>query len=219
MTTPEHDRPATRTGRAVGRPRRHDRGALLDHARDLWVERGTAGVTIRALSSASGVSNGAIYNAFTSRDGLLAAVWTREAAHFLDFQYAAVDRARAEDGSAADTVVAAALAPARYAASNERAAHLLLAVRPDDLVTPELTDEQRHELLELRKVLGELIVRLADAQWGRRDRNAVTLIRYCIVELPGALLLRGGGLLDPVAHHALEHAVRGIVSAPPPPRG
>lgn len=203
--------------RSRGRPRRHDRAELLDHTRDPWIERGTAGVTIRALSTATGVSNGAIYNAFGSRDGLLAAVWVREAVEFLDFQRSAVEKARGTDDSAADMVVAAALAPAGLADTGDPGAQLLLAVTADDLAISELTGEQRSELFALKKSLGELIIGLADPVWGRRDHRAVTLIRHCVVELPGTLLLRRGNVRDPLARHALEHAVRGIVTAPPPP--
>jgi hypothetical protein len=44
----------------------------------------------------------------------------------------------------------------------------------------------------------------------------VTIVRYCVVTLPGALLLRGDDVNDPLALHALERAVRGIASSPPP---
>jgi AcrR family transcriptional regulator len=216
MTGPEPGRPSAPARRTVGRPRRHDRGELLDHTRDLWVKHGTSGVTIRALSSVSGVSNGAIYNAFGSRDGLLAAAWAREATAFLDFQCSAVENARTAGRSAADMVVAAALAPANYARSNSPAAQLLLAVGLDDLVTSELTDDQCSELSGLKDVLGRLLTRLAVEQWERRDHAAVTLIQYCVVDLPGTLLLQGRNLGDPLAVHALDHAVRGIVSVPPP---
>ena len=70
----------------MGRPRQYDLADLLGHARDLWIGRGVDGLTIRALSSASGASNGAVYHAFGSRDGLLARVWAEEAGRFLTFQ-------------------------------------------------------------------------------------------------------------------------------------
>ncbi|MEE2032539.1 TetR/AcrR family transcriptional regulator [Rhodococcus chondri] len=202
--------------RPAGRPRRHNRDDLLDHIRKLWVQQGTSGVTIRALSEASGASNGALYNAFGSRDGLLAAAWTREASRFLDFQRESVENTRTAGGSAADMVVAAALTPAAYAAHDDLGARLLLAVTLDDLATGELTEPQRRELGGLRHTLSELISLLAQAQWDRPDADAFTLIKYCIVDLPGALLLKAHKVTDPLAVHALEHAVRGIVSAPPP---
>ncbi|NLE79932.1 MAG: helix-turn-helix transcriptional regulator [Rhodococcus sp.] len=200
----------------MGRPRRHDLDDLLDHTRELWVRRGTSGVTIRALSDASGASNGAIYNAFGSRDGLLAATWAREATKFVDFQRAAVDEILTTNGLAADAVVAAALAPASYAAQADLGAQLLLAVKPDDLATPDLTESQRRELSGLRRSLSTLIALLAAEQWNRQDTAALTFIKYCIVELPSALLLKAANVTDPLAARALEQAVRGVVSAPPP---
>ena len=198
----------------MGRPRRHDLDGLLDHARRLWVGDGVDAVTTRALTTASGASNGAIYHAFGSRDGLLARVWAREADTFLAFQRRQVEHA--DDPTAA--VVAAALAPARYAEQDADAARLLLTTGADRLTTPELDDEGRALLQRLRDDLGVLLAELAEALWERRDRIAVTTVRYCVVDLPGALLLQGDDLDDRVAHHALEHAVRGVVAVPPPER-
>src|SRR3954453_6385528 len=107
----------------MGRPRQYNLDELLRDARALWTESGIAGVTMRALSSVSGASNGALYHAFGSRDGLLARVWVREAEHFLAFQRELVEREmNVSDPVAA--LVAAALAPASYAVQNEESARL-----------------------------------------------------------------------------------------------
>ncbi len=166
----------------MGRPRRHDLDELLDHARTLWVRRGTSGVTIRGLSDAAGVSNGAIYNAFGSRDGLLAAVWAREASKFLEFQRDVAEEGLATAGST-EAVVAAALAPSAYAESDALGAQLLLAVTLDDLVTPDLAEPQRQELAGLRRTLTSLLEWLAHEQWGREDHSALTMVEYCVVDL------------------------------------
>jgi len=198
----------------MGRPRRYDLDDLLQHARALWLGGGTAGVTIRALSSASGASNGAVYHAFGSRDGLLARVWAREADGFLAFQRDRVTRVL-RDADPTGALVAAALAPAAYAVTNADGARLLLAATVDDLLTPELDDEGRAHLHRLREELGRLLIELAEALWERRDRAAVTTVRYCVVDLPGTLLLKAEDLTDPLARHVLERAVRGIASDPP----
>ena len=86
----------------MGRPRQYDLDDLLAHARDLWVGRGVDGLTIRALSAASGASNGAVYHAFGSRDGLLARVWAEEAGRFLTFQRDRVAEATREGDATED---------------------------------------------------------------------------------------------------------------------
>lgn len=202
----------------MGRPREHDLATLLDHARAVWAESGTAGLTIRALSNASGASNGAIYHAFGSRDALLARVWAREADAFLTFQRSLVTRALAE-ASAQDAVIAAALAPADYARSHADAAHVLTGVQADDLMHADLAEPEQAELVRLRSVVGDLVVDLAEQLWHRTDRTATSLIKICVVDLPGKLLLSRGQLSDPVARHALTHAVRGITGSAPPANG
>lgn len=199
----------------MARPRSHDLEALLDHARDLWVDAGPTGLTIRALSARSGVSNGAIYNAFGSRDNLLARVWAREADAFLAFQREAVERAVA-GGTPQDAVVAAALASASYARTNEEAARLLLAVPIGDIVNADLGPTERSLIQAQRALLWELIVDLSERLWGRSDGPATTLVTYCLVDLPGKLLLSPARPNDPLAVHAVEQAVRGITGVSPP---
>lgn len=199
----------------MGRPRRFDIDALTDHARTLWVRNGKAGVTIRALSAASGASNGVVYHAFGSRDGLLARVWAREAREFLAFQRRTVSQAMAV-GSPTDGFVAAALAPARYAVAHTDGARILLSATGDELMTAELTADGTALLHERQQELGLLMLELAAALWDRRDRAAVTTVRYCLVDLPGALLLTSTDSANLLAQHALELAVRGIAAVPPP---
>lgn len=204
----------------MGRPREHDLDAVLDHARRLWVEGGAAAVTIRALSSASGVSNGAIYHAFGSRDGLRARVWVREARRFLDQQRAGVAEALDRGGTPADAVVSAALAPADYARTDEPGARLLLSVRVGEVAGGDLSEDQRAELAGLRDALDELIRELADRVWGRSGSDERLLVRYCLVELPSALLLspaRTGRGHRPLARWALERAVRALLEDRPHP--
>lgn len=199
----------------MGRRREHDLEAVLDHARALWSGDGRAALTIRALSASCGMSNGAIYHAFGSRDGLLARTWAREAARFLTHQRAAVSDVLAAGGTATEAVVAAACAPATYASDDEDGARLLLSVRPDDLVTPNLSAEQVEELAQLRRDVETLVRELAERLWGRTDRDVRATIRHCLVGLPSALLLEPGRVRQPLAREVLTRAVRGVVSIPP----
>ncbi len=198
-----------------GRPREHDLDSLLDHARALLVEQGVSGLTMRALSARSGVGNGAIYNAFGSRKNLLARTWVREAEDFVRFQRTLAEEALATTGPA-EAIVAASLAPARYAENNEEASRLLLAVEAKDVLDPDLGPDERADVDRLRASLGKLIVDLADALWQRTDRDAVLLVRLCLVDLPSKLLLSHKRVADPLTQHALTHAVRGITSSKPP---
>jgi hypothetical protein len=121
-------------------------------------------------------------------------------------------------GDAADAVVAAALATSDYASHSEAAARLLLAVSLDDLRQAEVGAREGESLDQLRLAVGGLVLRLSEQVWGRTDGPAARLIKYCVVDLPSALLLAQGRLADPIARHALEQAVRGIVAHPPPSR-
>ncbi|WP_313407927.1 TetR/AcrR family transcriptional regulator [Aeromicrobium sp.] len=199
-----------------GRPREHNPQTLLNHARSLWVEKGTAGLTIRALSDRAGVGNGVIYNAFGSRSNLLAQVWIREADAFLDYQRDLVDTAVRDRGAQAG-VLAAALSLRSYASTNEEAARLLLAVEAKDLISTDLGAGEGSEVVRLRAELGRLITGLADELWGRTDPRAVALVKICVVDLPGKLLLSANRLDSGLAQHALREAVRGITAAEPPP--
>lgn len=202
----------------MARPREHDVEDLLDHARSIWADRGTAALTIRALSAASGASNGAIYHAFGSRATLLARVWVREAERFLTVQSDAVDAALRE-GDPVGAVVAAALAPSDHARRDAAGARLLLAVSPEDLVGEEVGEHDRDAVRRLRAALHALVVRLADEVWGRTDPAAVRLVGFCVVDLPSALLLARDRTTDPLARTALERAVRGVLTSPPPGTG
>jgi len=200
----------------VGRPREHDLDDLLDHARRLWARDGIAGVTLRALSRASGVPNGAIYHAVGSRDGLLAQVWCRDAAAFLAFQRNAIDGVAPSDPVSA--IVAAACAPAAFAETEPDRAAVLLSTTADDLPTDRLNDADRARVRAQKRQLGELVADLADRRWGRRDRAALAVVTMCLVDLPGALLLARGRIADPLARHALEVAVRAVAAEPLPSR-
>lgn len=185
---------------------------LLDHARHLWARDGIGGVTIRALSAASGVSNGAIYHAVSSRDALLARVWSRAAAAFLDHQRRAVTAA----ADPVEAVVAAACTPADFARDDPEDAELLLSSRPDDLLTERLDPADRLLVTDRKRELSAIVVELAERLWGRHDRTALALVTMCVVDLPGALLLSRGRVTDPLARHALETSVRAIAATPPP---
>lgn len=201
------------------RPRMYDPDQVLDAVESLAVSSGPATVTIRAISAAVGVSNGAVYHTFGSRAGLLAQAWLRAGRRFLDAQNASVDQALAAPGRAAgvEAVAAAADAPAAFAEQHPNSCRLLLTMPRAELLDPELPDEINTEISELETKLVGLMIRLARSVWGRKDAAAVDTITMCIVDLPTAILLRRDRLHSRTAREQLSVAVRAVLEIEPDP--
>ncbi|MBF6167999.1 helix-turn-helix transcriptional regulator [Streptomyces gardneri] len=204
------------------RPRVHALDPLMDAAEQLAVDSGPAAVTVRALSEAASVSNGAIYHAFGSRAGLMGRVWLRAAQRFLTLQREAVDRALAAGSSreeVIEAVVAAADTPAEFLVQQPVSGRFLLTVPREELLgSSELPDDIAEELRQLDQTLIELFVGLSRGVFDRADREAVGVIRECVVELPTALLLRGRRDPDPAVRQRLAAAVRAVLAVPLVPR-
>ncbi|MBB5852196.1 TetR/AcrR family transcriptional regulator [Amycolatopsis umgeniensis] len=197
------------------RPRVHDLDRLLDAAERLVVEVGARGVTVRSLAAAAGVSNGTIYHAFGSLGALLARVWLRAASDFLDLQTALADQA--ED--AVSAVVAAADAPAAFADRRPEAARLLITVKKEHLLGPQVPEDLAGELLVLDKRLVTLLIELSERLWGRPDAQAVEVLTTCVVDLPTALFRRAFTAGEPISEDSrlrLAGAVHAILLLPPP---
>lgn len=202
------------------RPRAHDPDSVLDAVEHLAARSGPQAVSIRAVSSAVGVSNGALYHTFSSRNGLIAQAWLRAGRRFLAVQTALVDSAlhpgTGAPEPAVDAVVAAADAPIAFAERHPDSAALLLGVNRDELLAGPLPDSIADALRQLDTELIALMVRLAEAMWNRRDAAAVDVITACIVDLPTALVLRRDRLSTPTAREHVRAAVRAVLTVPPP---
>ncbi|MCW2560630.1 MAG: Bacterial regulatory protein tetR family [Mycobacterium sp.] len=95
-------------------------------------------------------------------------------------------------------------------------AQFLLTISRDELLrSGEVPDDVAEKLRMLDEELVAIFIRLPLALWDRRDKRAVELIRLCIVELPTALLLRGGRHADTAARDRLAAAVRAVLTIPP----
>lgn len=197
----------------------HDPDRVLDAAESLAVASGPAAVTIRAIGSAIGVSNGAVYHTFGSRVGLLGRTWLRAGHRFLEAQTALVDQALSAPGPQAgvEAVVAAADAPVVFAERYPNSSLLLLTVRRDELLQPDLPSEITTEIRDLEAMLVGLMIRLAVSVWGRKDAGAVDTITMCIVDLPTAILLRRNRLGNATARQQLRAAVKAVLDIGPPP--
>ncbi|MGI5220732.1 TetR/AcrR family transcriptional regulator [Nocardia sp. CA-290969] len=202
------------------RPRTHDLDHLMDVAEQLAVDSGPAAVTVRALSAATSVSNGAIYHAFGSRAELMGRVWLRAAQRFLALQREAVERALSAgpaSGNAVEAVVAAADTPAEFLLRQPVSGRFLLTVSRKELLgAGDIGDDLAGEMHRLDRVLVELFAELARNVFGHTDGEAVTVIRDCVVELPTALLLRGRRAPDPAVRRRLAAAVRAVLALPLP---
>lgn len=201
---------------AMARPRTHDLGLVLDTVERLAVAEGAAAVTIRALSQATGVSNGALYHAFGSRTELLGQAWLRAAEKFLAMQRSAVRSAVSSgEDTPTEALVAAAVCPADFLEHNPSSARFLLTVTRDELLgTGEIADDLAARLRALDEELTALFIDLSARLWGRSDRAAVALVRLCLVELPTALILRNRHP-DAAARARLAQAVRAVITIPP----
>lgn len=199
------------------RPRTHDPETVLDAAENLAARSGSAAVTVRAVAAATGVSNGALYHTFASRQEVLARTWLRAARRFLALQAADIDRAvDATDPSARiEAVVDAAETPARLADTHPDSARLLMLVDRADLLAGDLPDDLAREIAATEKALLTALKRLARALWGRADRRGVATVTTCLVDLPTALLLRRDRLTDPLARRQLRAAVRAVLELGP----
>ncbi|MEU6559929.1 helix-turn-helix domain-containing protein [Nocardia nova] len=200
------------------RPRIHDLDTVLDRAEALAVTDGTAAVTIRAVATASGMSNGAIYHSFGSRAELVARMWIRAAERFLAVQRELVDAAPGVGTEAAvSAVVAAAEAPAVFAERHPDSARLVTLLRHDELLATGLPDPVAERVRAQHRALIALLCGLAERLWGRHDAHAVDIVTACVVDLPTALLLRRDRVTDPDILIRLRAAVRAAVTAAPPP--
>ncbi|MEO3869537.1 helix-turn-helix domain-containing protein [Nonomuraea sp. B12E4] len=211
----------------MARPRTHDLDQLLDVAERLVADNGPERFTVRALAAASGVSNGAIYHAFGSLPVLLGRLWLRAAGDFLDLQVELADGVHGDGHEAAiEAVLAVAGAPAVFADRRPAAARMLIAVRRDQLLGPQVPEELAEAMFALDKRLLELLKRLARALWGRADGAGVEVVTLCVVDLPTAVFSRaltaptldGRPAIETDSRERLNAAVRGVLTLPPPPQ-
>jgi AcrR family transcriptional regulator len=202
------------------RPRLHDVDAMLDAAEHLVGSGGPAALTLRSLAHDTGAPVGTLTHAFGSRDALVARLWLRAASAFLDRQTARVDTVSTADNRGEAAVVRAALEPLALLAERPDTAAVLLGYRREDLLGPDVPAALAAELGALDQRFVALLVRLAQALWGRGDRAAVEAVTVCVVDLPTGLLRRhlrtGAGVPAETATH-LRAAVRGVLALGAPP--
>lgn len=196
------------------RHRLHTLDGLLDMAEQIVTSGDPAGLTLRSLATAAGASNGTIYHAFHSKDGLLARLWLRASARLGDLMTEALDATQA---TGADAVVAVALAPVELVRRYPVSARLFFAQRRDQLFSSDLPPDVAAELAAVQQRFIDLLVTLARGVWERADRKAVEAVAVCVVDLPSGILRRlivEDRAVDDTTASRLEAAVRAILALP-----
>jgi AcrR family transcriptional regulator len=200
----------------MARPRVHAPDAVLDAAEDLLVERGRAGLTVRALADRAGASNGSIYHSFGSLETVVGSAWLRRAQQFLALQRAAVDEELAR-GEGRRAVQAAADVPAVLAERDPTAARLLVTLTRDDVLTDAVAPPVADQLRALDAALIDILQALARGVWDRDDAAAVDVVTTCVVRLPAALLFPEirAGRVRPLTRAQLAVAVGAVLDRGP----
>lgn len=208
----------------MARKRLHSLDDLLDVAEQIVTSGDPAGLTLRALATAAGASNGTIYHAFHSKDQLLARLWLRAWSRLNELMSEALREAggdAAEGADGADVVVAVASAPVVFVRRFPASARLFFAQRRDQLFSADLPPDVEEEIQAVQKRFVELLITLANGVWGRSDREAVEAIAVCVVDIPTGILRRRileDNLIDDATGERLRAAVRAVLSIPLPAR-
>ena len=175
---------------------------MLDAARDLLLERGSASATVEAIADVSGAPTGSIYHRFGSRDGLLTRLWIRAVYRSQASFLAALEH---EDPRTA--ALAAAQSILEFCEQEPADARLLVSFRRDDLILTAPSGELADELEELNRPVQAAVVTLARRLYGRSTKAALNRTMLAVFDLPyGAVrryLLTGSkipaGLRDDLA--------------------
>jgi len=167
-------------------PRKHDTDVILDAARDLVLSKGPRAASVAAIAVASGAPVGTLYHRFTSRDGLLSAVWTRALQRF---QITALAAARAHEDPL-ERGAALARSSIEFADACPDDARLLIAVRRDDLLDAAPDGALGLRLAEMNEPLRAEIRAIALGLFGRADARSVAAVSRAVVDLPYSVVRR-----------------------------
>jgi AcrR family transcriptional regulator len=169
-------------------PRKHTTDAILDAARDLVLGKGPRAASVAAIAAASGAPVGTLYHRFGSRDGILAAVWTRSLERF---QSTALTAALGHEDPL-ERAAALARSSIEFADAFPKDARLLIAVRRDDLLdAPDGALGRR--IAEMNEPLGAEIRAIALALFGKADGRSLAAVTRAVVDLPISVVRRYAG--------------------------
>jgi AcrR family transcriptional regulator len=152
---------------------------MLDAARDLLIEGGSASATVEAIADVSGAPTGSIYHRFGSRDGLLTRLWIRAVYRSQASFLAALEN---EDPHAA--ALAAADSILKFCEEEPADARLLVSFRREDLIRTAPSGQLADELEELNRPVEAAVVALARRLYGRPTRAALNRTLLAVFDLP-----------------------------------
>lgn len=149
-------RPQKLTRRAMAK--QQTRQKVLEAAREMFIERGYEGATIRDIARAAGMSTGAVFASFTDKPELFDAILGEDFAALLD----PMKDAAATAPSARDALVA--MFGAAYRAHSAQLPLIQAALAASWTRTPEAERQRRETLRPLRALVIEVLERGVDRQ-------------------------------------------------------
>lgn len=170
-------------------PQKHETDSILDAVRELVLRKGPRAASVAAIAAASGAPVGTLYHRFTSRDGLLAAVWIRALERFQTSALA--ETAPGQDPL--DRAAALARAMIEFAERRPEDARLLLAVRRDDLLDAAPNRSLRDRVDELNRPLLKETRAIAIACYGKADARSLAAVNRAVVDMPYSVVRRYSG--------------------------
>lgn len=162
------------------------RAALLRAASDLVAEKGVGALSVAETAKRTGVSSGAPYRHFPSRQALLAAVVTEAATEFEAAARAAVPPQREDDSWPADAMAAIADTYVRFMVRRR--------IGWDALFGGELADVDDPDKDAATRALSDTFLRPALAVGAGDARSALTMLEHVIAASHGYAELYIAGL-------------------------
>lgn len=194
-------------------PRLYHPDLVIDCVEALVARTGLDALTIRALTTATGFSNGAIYRAFGSRGGLIGRMWIRAESRYLQL----VKNLIAQAHSPFDAVIAAAEASILYPQQYPISAAVLFNVRRAEILSQPMSTEISDQLRALDHELGGIMSGLAMDLWQRCDAEVLDLVTVCVIDLPKWIALRSNKFGLPLVGEYLRGAIQAVLAVGPPP--
>nr|VTP01281.1 hypothetical protein BIN_B_03974 [Mycobacterium riyadhense] len=194
-------------------PRLRHPDLVIDFVEALVGQSGLDALTIRALTTASGFSNGAIYRTFGSRGGLIGRMWIRAESRFLELMKGLIAQAH----NPFDAAVAAAETSLVYLQRYPKSAAVLFTVRREEALSLPMSIEIGDQLRALDDELVAIMSLLAKNLWKRNDAETVDLVAACILDLPKWVALRNMRLGTYLGSVYLRATIRAILEVGPPP--